>query len=81
MPRTTNRSPEERFLFARRVFVGGAVFEIVACIALLFLLRWPMNIIVVVVAAVMLGSYNVVFWRTIKKQAAEQSSSNASDLL
>ncbi len=81
MPRTSNRSPEERFLFARRVFVGGALFEIVACIALLFLLRWPMNVIVVVVAVVMLGSYNVVFWRTIKKQAGEQSSSNATDVL
>jgi ABC-type bacteriocin/lantibiotic exporter with double-glycine peptidase domain len=81
MPRTSNRSPEEQFQFARRAFVGGALFETVACIALLFLLRWPMNIIVVMLAVVMLGSYNVVFWRTIKKQAAEQSSSNASDLL
>jgi ABC-type bacteriocin/lantibiotic exporter with double-glycine peptidase domain len=80
MPRTTNRSPEERFLFARRVLVGGAAFEIVACIALLFLLRWPMNVIVVVVAIVMLGSYNVLFWRIIKKEAAEQKRSNASDL-
>jgi drug/metabolite transporter superfamily protein YnfA len=80
MPRTSNRSPEERFLFARRVFVAGALFETVACIALLFMLRWPMNVIVVVVAVVMLGSYNVVFWRTIKSQAAEQSSSSASDL-
>jgi hypothetical protein len=36
--------------------VGGALFETAACIALLFLLRWPMNVIVVVVAVVMLGS-------------------------
>jgi drug/metabolite transporter superfamily protein YnfA len=81
MPNRTNRSPDERFLFARRVFIAGAVFEIAACIALLFLLSWPKNVIVVVLAAAMLGSYNVVFWRTIKKQASEQRSSNASDLL
>jgi hypothetical protein len=79
MPRTATRSPQERFEFARRIFIAGALFEIGACIALLFLLSWPKNVIVVAVAAVMLGSYNVVFWRTIKKQAAEQTTSGISD--
>jgi drug/metabolite transporter superfamily protein YnfA len=81
MPRTINRSPEERLRAGRRNFVCGALFETVGCIALLFVLRWPTNIIVVVIAAVMLGSYNIVFWRVLKKDAAKLSRGNASDLL
>ena len=79
VPRTTNRSPEERFLANRRIFVGGMLFEAAAGIALLFLLSWPTNIIVVGSGAVILIAYNFVFWQTLKKQAADQSAGNTSE--
>jgi heme O synthase-like polyprenyltransferase len=79
MPRTTNRSPRERALLNRRIFVGGALVEIAAGIALLFLLSWPTNIILVGSAAVILIGYDVMFWQSLKKQAADQRRDNTSE--
>jgi len=81
MARTNSRSPEERVRILRRVFFAGAAFEIAACIALLFLLRWPTNLVVVLIATVMLTAYNIVYWRAINKQARDQSQSNPYDVL
>jgi hypothetical protein len=80
VPRTTNRSPQQRSLANRGIFVGGMLFEAAAGIVLLFLLSWPTNIIVVGSAAVTLIAYNIVFWQTLKKQAADQSRGNTSEL-
>ena len=80
VPRTTNRSPQERSPVNRRIFVGGMLFEAVAGIVILFLLSWPTNVIVVVPAALILIAYNIMFWQSIKKQAADQSRRNTSEL-
>ena len=80
MARTINRSPEQRLRVSRRVCIGGAVFEFAACIALLFLLRWPTNVIVVGIAAVTITPYEIVLWRTINKQAVDQDQSSTRDV-
>jgi hypothetical protein len=59
--------------------VGGALVEIAAGIALLFLLSWPTNIILVGSAAVILIGYDVMFWQSLKKQAADQRRDNTSE--
>jgi hypothetical protein len=81
MARTTNRSPEDRLRIGRIICVGGEVFELAVCIALLFLLPWPTNVIVGFIGATMLTSYNIVLWRTIKKQANEQGQGSTYDVL
>jgi hypothetical protein len=71
MPRTRNinRTPEGRLRIGRWTCGGGQLFETAACIALLFFLPWPTNIIVAVIGYTMTTAYNILLWRTIKKEA------------
>lgn len=79
MPRRIDRSPDDSTRVDRRIFFGGALFETAACIALVFLLRWPVNIIAVLLTGTLLTSYNIVFWRTLKKQSAKTDDDNPQD--
>ena len=80
MAHTSNRSPEQRIRVGRIVCIGGALFELAACIALLFLLRWPTNVIVVGIAAVTITPYEIVLWRTINRQVVEKDQNSTRDL-
>jgi len=73
MARTSNRSPDKSLRIARVFCVGGGVVETVLCIALLFVLSWPTNIIVVAIAATTLTAYNIVLWRFLKQDAMGSS--------
>ena len=73
MSRATNRTPEDPLRIGRIVCVGGEVFAIAVCITLLFLMPWPSNVIVVVITATMLTTYNIVLWRWLKNDANRQS--------
>lgn len=77
---TSNQSRQERASLNGRIFFGGMVFEVVGGIVMIFLLSWPTNVIVVVPAALILAAYNTMFWLTLKKQAADESRRNTSEL-
>jgi hypothetical protein len=80
--RNSNQSPDENFRLGRIICGGGEAFEVAACIALLFLLAWPINVIVALGGGTILTGYNVLLWRSIKRQAirrAKETPTNRSE--
>lgn len=79
--RFVNRSPEERLRIGRRICVGSQLFETAGFIALIFLLTWPTNLVVVCIGLPMLTAYNILLWRTIKREASKDAESGSYSLL
>jgi hypothetical protein len=75
--RTIDRTPEERLRIGRWICGGGQVLETAACIALLFFLTWPTNVIVAVIGFTMTTAYNILLWHTIKKEADRRAAEDS----
>jgi hypothetical protein len=76
-PRTRNRCPQERLRIGRNICLVSQVVVIALSIAVVALIPSVKTAAIIAAWDVLYTVYNIVFWRTIKRQAQEQASDSS----